>query len=265
MDSKRGSYGVITMPKLTFARWIVVSSVTLAAVSLMLASGLAASRSVAEESLDAQLAHYDNDGKPLIHTLVEIAAYYHIPMGIEKVTRESVHTPVHITLQRGTVRDLLNLCVRQFPDYHWAVEKGTIDIYGDQERKRESNLFNYVVPMLEVKGGDLNVANAMLRMLMPRNAIAVQTKPKLRPGEVYGVAGDSPGVGGLEPTHTDLEFRNSTVRSILNQIVALSKGKVIWVARVPPERLSHAPDAGLWLLLPPTADITSELDPSLTR
>jgi hypothetical protein len=220
-------------------------------------------------ALNAELAEavrgYDNGGTALIPTLIEVAAAYRIPMGIEKVTPEALRTPVRIALREGTVADLLSACVRQLPNYRWAARDGAVDIYGERELKSRDNLFNFVVPSFEIKGGTLNDVNFRLRRLTPNGATAVRSQAHgAGPGEV-GLAGDTPGDGELEGAHVDFVAQRATVRSVLNRIVALSEGKAIWIARVPPSGLSQAPRAGLWQLGPASLSIIATLEPSLTE
>jgi hypothetical protein len=213
-------------------------------------------RAETQDILSRRITNYDNGEKPLIPTLIDLAAQYKLPMGIEKVTPTALQKPVRCGLKAGSLADLLDACVRQLPDYHWAVHEGTVDIYGKEEWENRLNLFNYVVPNLEVKGGDLNLVNALLRMSVPDEAMFPPIKPFPAHG---GTFGDSPGVGSLEPTHIDFLAHQQTVRTILNRVVALSKGQVIWIARVPPSALPYKPKQGLWLLFPPQIGVVPEL------
>lgn len=67
--------------------------------------------------LSAKVKGFDNQGQPLIPTLLKIAADYHLPMGIQKVVGEALERPATIKLQEKTVADLLDLSVSQVPDY----------------------------------------------------------------------------------------------------------------------------------------------------
>lgn len=212
-------------------------------------------------ALKTPVPEFDNGGQPLIPTLIEIARTMKVPMGIEKVTAAALRKRVRISVRGGTIATILDACVRQLPDYHWALRDGAVDIYGEAEWRSKSNLFNYVIHSLDVKGGDLNLANAFLRMAVPEPASRLGASSVTETG---GVAGSFPGVGGLRPPHVDLSFRDATVRSILNRIVALSRGQLIWVARVPPDRLNLSPRQGLWMLMPPSLDaIMPSFDRSL--
>ena len=216
--------------------------------------------------LDTPVAGFSSHDA-LIPTLIQIAARYHVPMGIEKVTPQALNSQLEIRLERGTVRDLLNLCVRRASGYRWAVgEGGAINVYGEEERKQKSNLFNFVVPSLEVRGGTLNDVNARLRMSLPDTRTTRFRFSAAPPGEVFSTFGDTPGIGSLETERLDFEARDANVRSILNRIVALSKGRVIWISRVAPSMLSRSPNQGLWLLAPPSSGaIIPYLDPALKR
>ena len=101
-----------------------------------------------------------------------------------------------------------------------------------------SNLFNLVIPSFEVKNETLNQASNGLRIQL----IFAQEK-------TGAIVASFPGSLDLEDKQLNVKVQNVTVRDILNRLVALH-GEAVWIARIPPQKLSHIPQAGLWQLLP---------------
>jgi hypothetical protein len=190
------------------------------------------------EKLAAAVKDFDSQNSPLIPALLRVAADYKLPMGIEKVVSEALHQPLDVKLRRGTVAQLLDRCVHKVPGYSWTTQDGVILVYGADEFKNPSNLFNFVIPTFEVHDETLNTANRGLFM-----SLYVQ---KEKPSSIVG---SYPGMGQFEDKRVTLTMRKATVRQILNRLVALH-GSAVWMARVPPDRLSQIPHAGLWALLP---------------
>jgi len=194
---------------------------------------------------------FDSHGQPLVMTLLNIAAIYGIPMGIERVDEDSLHRPLSIHLAHGTVSELLDLCVAQIPGYSWTTQEGTVDVYGLTEWKEKSNLLNLSVQRFAIKDGTLNDANARLREIVFMASSAL--REKVHAGGAIGFGGDSPGIGNLDARRFDIEMGNPTVRDVLNRLVALSADagqRIAWIATVPPNQLSGAPQSGLWRLVP---------------
>jgi hypothetical protein len=200
-----------------------------------------------ERKLAQHLVKFDNNGAPLIPTLLQLAAVYSLPMGIEKVTPKALNRPIRVRLRGGDVADVLTLAVRQVPDYAWAVEDGAIDIFGKRERSRSSNLLNFVLPSFEVHDQTLNATSNELRTTLVLEVL----KPP-------GVGGDYLGSPELERKRISFALRKATVRQLLNTMVALDEGAV-WVARVRPSCLGRLPEAGLWLVLPHAVQDPSDL------
>jgi hypothetical protein len=203
------------------------------------ATAVGSGRPHGDRGLVAQrVTDFDNRGSPLIQTLLQIAASYRLPMGIEKVVPVGVGKPIKVRMTNGTIAQLLDVCVAQSPGYSWAEEDGAIDVFGASERTDPSNLFNTVVRAFELRNETIDAGSDRLR-----TALLFETeKPK-------GSVGSYLGSPDLDEKRLTFTLRGKTVRQILNRMVALH-GDAVWIARVPPDRLSHVPDAGLWALLP---------------
>jgi len=191
-----------------------------------------------QDKLAVEVKDFENQGKPLIPTLLEVADTYGLPMGIEKVERIALDQPIAVKFKRGSVARLLDRCIRQLPGYSWAARDGVVLVFGDDELKQASNLFNFIIPSFEGENETLNRADAGLTMKL----YVEKEKPN-------GYVGSYLGSTDFEKKRLTLKLHNASVRQILNRLVALHGG-VVWIARVPPEKLSQIPQAGLWALLP---------------
>jgi len=190
------------------------------------------------EKLTARVKDFNSNNSPLIPTLLRVASDYDLPMGIEKVVSEALDKPIDVSLRQVTVAQLLDVCVHKLPGYSWASQDGVILVYGADELDDPSNLFNFVIPAFEAHDESLNAANFGLVIKLYKE----KDKPKT-------IVGSYPGSMEFEDHRLTLTMRNAKVRQILNRLVA-SYGSAVWIARVPPDRLSQRPHAGLWTILP---------------
>ncbi|MGH9455206.1 MAG: hypothetical protein ACRD2O_14685 [Terriglobia bacterium] len=206
------------------------------------------------EILRASVQNFDNHGEPLVPTLLQIAKKFRLPLGIEKVNPPALHKPLVIYLADGTVSDALNLCVHKLPGYRWTVLEGAVLVYGPEERNQPSNLFDVQISSLTLKDATVNEANDRLSSIVFEIANSkLPAQPALPPGANVGYGGDSPGVTSFEKYRLNLDMKNTTVRAVLNRLVAISCSlgqPIAWMARIPPSKLSEFPEGGLWQIVP---------------
>jgi hypothetical protein len=209
-------------------------------------------------ALSGPVEVYENNGKPLIPTLLDVSLRFRLPMGIERVVPEALRRPIDVKARNTTVAGLLDLCVQSLPDYAWTVNNAAVHVYGPAEWKRADNLFNRTIPGFAVREATVNEVNWLLR---DRLRPSIEATGQAIARAPVGVGGDSPGIGGMERKLSFTMPRNATLRDILNRTVSLYGG-LAWVARVVPERLSVVPGGGLWQLLPlsPSASIEKILE-----
>lgn len=213
----------------------------LAGASLSFAEGPAHTPGV-NDKLSGQVKNYDNRRTPLIPTLREIASIYDLPMGIEKVTDQALYEPIKVRLAQGTVAQLLSLSIQQVAGYSWKIQDGAIDVYGPEELKQASNLFNLVIPQFDLKEVTIDEADIRLTTTVVGETVGREAE---RRGKPWGVAGDIPQSPGLQSKRLSLSMRRAPVRRVLNRLVVLHGG-VVWIARVGPDKLSQFPPGGLW-------------------
>jgi hypothetical protein len=188
-------------------------------------------------ALAAQVEKFDNQGKPLIETLLRIADKFHLPMGVEKVERQSLEEPIQVQFQSGTVSQLLNFCLKKSSGYRWTQDSGAILISGTVKDIPPDSLFNFTIPEFKANHIDLDQASDRLGITL----IFLKEKPS-------GLASSYLGDAKLSDVFISLEMRNATVRHILNRLVA-AHGKAVWIARVPLKQTNKRPSAGLWKVL----------------
>jgi hypothetical protein len=247
MNASREKEDIMRYPKRTL-------SVLLMLVFVFHPCGWAkASGTDVRRRLAARVGSFDNHGKWLTATLLEVAAEYHLPMGIEKVTPEALHKSIDVRMRAGTVSGLLDLCVKQLPDYSWSVLAGAVLIYGPDERGQASNLFNFIIPTFSVKDSTMGQADWKLRNDLDLWVARAKSgwKPGVKPKGAFvpgGIEGSYISDPELEKVRISLSTHGAPIREVLNRMVAL-QGRAVWVALVYPENLSEAPNWGLWMFL----------------
>jgi hypothetical protein len=190
------------------------------------------------KKLAVRVETFDNEGKPLIETLLRIADEFHLPMGIEKVENVTINRPIQVRLKNVTVKQIFDACVGQATDYSWVIKDGVILISSPSLQVQASNLFNFIIPHFRADNISLNNANQGLRFALYYEKV----KPKSFGGSHLGNL-------SLEDKLVNLDVKNATVRHILNCLVAQHGGSV-WISRVAPEAIDTLPSAGLWQILP---------------
>ena len=237
----------VSIPKIEMAKMplkIGKISYRLIALSTLIAV-LCIFRSVSDDALDSNIRSslagkvldFDNEGKPLINTLLIIAARHKVPMGIEKVSPEALTKPVRVRLERGTVSDLLDLSISTLPDCHWRISSGAVFVFGDEELRDQCNLYGLQIPAFRMTSETVTQAEHGLRI-----SLILLTGQK-------GIAGHIP--GGLPGVRKfTLLPRDAPVRNILNLLVSLD-GSALWIGRVPSGRLCEiAYEGSLWEMFP---------------
>src|SRR5678816_3014731 len=67
--------------------------------------------------LDARVEHFDNGGRPLAISVVDLAFTYQIPMSLEYVDRKAVTGTVNLKLVDTTPRRILETLIAKTPGY----------------------------------------------------------------------------------------------------------------------------------------------------
>jgi hypothetical protein len=237
----------------TFSILWIMTIVLMTALGFPSSSVAEAQRTSLRRRLCARVNSFDNQGKPLISTLLQVATDYDLPTGIEKVTPEAAHKSIEVKMQGGTVSALLDRCLKLAPDYSWSVVAGAVLIYGSDERRQPSNLFSFVLPSFVIEGGTIAQVDQSLRhdLELEVAAVVARSKPAAGAGSGFvpgGVAGSYISNPRLEEKPITLSVHNAPVREILNRIVARHGGSA-WVALAYSNDLSRIPSYGLWIFV----------------
>ncbi len=181
-------------------------------------------------NLDQQVQAFDTESPTTIGQLIDFAQRFGIPMGIEWVDQASAKPPLRIHARNTTARLILQGIVQENPDYSVNLTGEVVHVFSSAVISDARNFLNLAIPNFQVKHENLYGAEFFLRM-----NIAEVINPRLggyAGGHGYGInAGDTFAVRNL-----DLSLQNTSVRQILNVIVA-RQGNAMWLVRVKPPRL----------------------------
>ena len=201
---------------------------TISGLVLCAACG-AAVRGTQTESLEEKLAtatEYVPKATAPVDQLVEVAQRFKIPMAIEWVEKTAAATrDKAITLDKRSVRQLLEEIVRVSPGYRVEVDGGLVRVYSPAEAVHPFNFLNIRLNSYSVKDGDLFAAEHQLRL-----AIRFTLEPeKYRHGYAGGYGHGANDV--FEIPKFSLSGADITIREVLNRI-ALAQGNALWVATI---------------------------------
>lgn len=219
-------------------RYDRIRCITFTGLAALLFLGAIDERAAQADRLSVRIASFDNEGEAFIPTLLRISAEFKVPIGIEMILPEALEQPTKIRMKRGTIKNLLDMCVQQRPEYAWKEIGGIINFYGLAEASDPSNLFNLVIPSFEVRDGTIDDADFQLRIALLREKEKVQ-----------GILGTRSTISGGSGKRLSIKLEGANVREVLNRMVGLD-GSLLWVASLPPDRLSAIPQRGLWTVIP---------------
>lgn len=196
-------------------------------VALLLLAGAQASHAQGPEKLQLDRRIQKVELKPTdIRVLLSQIAYcYGIPIGLEVAQGTKTTTETTISIQEGTLRDVLNAVVEQNPSYEWKLVDDVVSVFPRIDRD-----------VLLEKFLDTRVKNFSISAGTSRQAIreALTSTPEVRTelenSHVMPMNSAWTNADYMEvsPGFT-LSTANATVREILNQIVRTSTSKY-WVA-----------------------------------
>jgi hypothetical protein len=189
-------------------------------------------------SLERQVEQFDAGGRSLAEVAVDLAYSNSLPMAFEHADPEILQKPIHIKLERPTLRQILTAAVGSFPNYRVDFSQGLVDIYSTVARRDPTNPLNTLVPRYDVAGLDTHLADAQLLCAIP---------------PIQGCGGSVAG-GQWGPLTITLHLRHKRVYEILNAIVA-QNGHALWIPL--PWRTTSDIRMNFWYIYP--------LDPPFKR
>src|SRR5213594_1592532 len=130
--------------------------------TLRLQTALPISPHETQEILATEVRRFDSDKTRMPEQLAELARAYHIPMGIEAIYRlDEQLTPLHS--KGGTVKDAIDLIVRQAPGYSWQVTNDVLHVYPTSLMTDPRDFLNIGISRFELTKTSLLAASAELR------------------------------------------------------------------------------------------------------
>lgn len=187
-------------------------------------------------SLKARLARradYIPQSGTLLERLVEVAKHYQLPMGIEWLDESGIKTEtikLPVSPDELTVEGLLNVILRQAPQYQMTFENEVINIAPPALTVHPNNLLNLRLKSYAVR--NVNVFDAEEELWL--NVDAVLHPGKYSNGYVGGYGYDPDNV--LAVRNINFSGENLNVRRILDGIVKAS-GNALWLVRFNPTEL----------------------------
>lgn len=157
--------------------------------------------------------------------LIEIAAHYKIPMGVEWVYDASQSRPILLTPQ-PTVDDLINLILSQTSGYSKDIANGVVSIKKAELAADPHNFLTLRIPNFKVRDTNVFGAEWQLRVNLHRT----------RHPEIYA-RGHNGGYGqpdrgdGFNIRNISFQRENATVREILDAIVT-TNGNSFWIVEL---------------------------------
>lgn len=188
-------------------------------------------------TLETKMPNFSVSGVTRLQALIQLGRQLKLPLGIECVRPSTFKMVRAMSLDRPSVREVVESILGKEHEYRLSVVSGVLDIRCVKRSSAKGNLFETVVPHFSISRVNLATASLNLRM-----ALEVRLHP-----ETKGFAGDyAPAPAGHDVG--PLEVSRATVRQTLNTIVG-GYGEAAWVATVPPNRLDHLPQPGLWAII----------------
>jgi hypothetical protein len=203
-------------------------------VLLLLAAALALpvfGQPAQDQSLEAKLSAVVGDyslagfGSP--RTIAKLGSDFHLPMGIETISRE-LHTPPQPSVMklRGpwhgvTVAAILRDVVEQMPGHEFEISNGVVHVFPSSLRGDAADILNAHLPVFEVRNELVAVAAKQL---------AVQASDLMTPPRGVHPSFDILSSSRDRPVSFRLE--NPTIREALDKL-CLSDRLNIWMVSYP--------------------------------
>ena len=175
-----------------------------------------------DAKLNAPLQNYQLEESSLLRAQVVVASHFEIPMGIEWI-EPATPRPIKLSWKQTTVWQVIRSIASTQGDYE--VERGSVvHVLYRGAKSDKSNFLNIRLAQFDVK--NQYIARALLNLHDEVNSRMTATPP---PKDWFGHY-------FLEPNdqRLSIEFKQATVRDILDRLVLLS-GRPIWAVTFRPE------------------------------
>jgi len=170
--------------------------------------------------LDEAVHDYEVSDGTFARALILVASQFQIPIGVEW-TAPTAEETVRLSWKDATVRQVLESIVRSRPGYSIRFTEGKVHVSYQGADSDRTNFLNLKLENFSVKQTHIGVALYQLRQ-----SVLGHVTPQGKRGEITEIA--------LEPNDHLIseDFRNSTVRKILDDLTFQSDSKM-WVVTFP--------------------------------
>ena len=197
------------------------------------------SRSVAQTldldtKLQREVRNYELVAGNFLEGLLAVASKNEIPLGVEWVRGSTTVSPILISLERSTIRQVLAAIVATNSEYGMDVSNGVLHVFPRGSAGAPDDFLNVRIQHFEVKNEFIAVASRQLETAV---RLAVRPPaPMLREQGILGadVAAGSAGhtASGLGDKQISFSMDNSKARDILDRLLQMGDLK-IWVVTLP--------------------------------
>src|SRR5262249_40306749 len=167
--------------------------------------------------------------------IADIAKWYKIPMGIERVgedgqgTSRRLGTDLASRNQHLTVHSLIAEVLKGAPGYRATVAHGVLLIGKPEVMKSDRNFLNLRIPHYQVRIESLYGAEAQLRLAINRTL----EPEKYARGYNFGYGYPSGSI--LSTPNISIDVSGATVREIMSEIIRQS-GHAMWTVHLAPAK-----------------------------
>jgi hypothetical protein len=163
----------------------------------------------------------------LIYVLDTLAVDHGIPIGLEKSSAHKDEYNIDVSIEGGTLKEVLDSIVQQYPMYRWKMNEGVINFTPSQYRNElVAKFLNESIRHYEPTNidGKFEIRESIYQMPEVKGYLIAHA---LNPETIEKWLHD---IGVVyDDGKVDLSISNTNVRGVLNKIVKDSKHK-IWVA-----------------------------------
>ncbi len=189
----------------------------------------------AESLLLKEVKIFESKKTLMVEQIIELAARYQIPMGIEAIYDPGEKQSSPIRMENTTVQEVLREILRENLSYSLQVTDGVIHVFPRSIVSDPRNFLNLRIPQFNLK--EKSLLDALVELKLAMNMLLHPEK------HVHGYGGG--GGAGLDPA-SGFDIRNITlegkyliVREILNQLILLN-GNALWVVNFLPDQMMEA-------------------------
>src|SRR2546421_3605098 len=163
----------------------------------------------------------------LLQAISKLTVEKRIPIGFEPIVPERFEHRLNIAVNNAKLKDILDMIVRQEPDYRWVVRDGVINLTPAQSRDQfiEELLNTPVHCFAPAKGlGEFAIIDAIMDLPEVRDLLKARGITALRQGFFY-----RPSI--YTDKEVSLSITNTNVRGVLNMIIRKSEYKMWRIGR----------------------------------